>query len=316
VSRHLAFLACVERGKLEAQTILLCRSIRQFGGAYRDAPIYAFQPRRGRDAGERTLAALHELGVVHIPEVLNTDFSEIGTLNKVFVCAYAERILDEPTLVFLDSDTVVIAEPTDLDLPPETDIALRPAASARMNSRGPIDPIDAYWQRVFHDRPLSEVPFVDTELGTRVRAYFSSGLIAVRREAGVFREWEADFRRLMDGGVVPEGAIERMDEIALVPTVVRRYARSRLLDMRYNYLIYRRPILIPPLRVLQLKQLAHIHYRYVFSEPNFLRTVQPALDTACPILQWLERYLPLEDPTVAGDPPSGLTSFEAQTHAH
>ncbi len=103
-------------------------------------PIYAFQPRRGRDAGEQTLAALHELGVVHIPEVLNTTFPTIGTLNKVFVCAYAERILDEPTLVFLDSDTVVIAEPTDLDLPPETDIALRPADSARMNSRGPDRP--------------------------------------------------------------------------------------------------------------------------------------------------------------------------------
>ena len=39
-----------------------------------------------------------------------------------------------------------------------------------------------------------------------------------------------------------------MDEIALVPTVVRRYARSQLLDMRYNYLIYRRPLMIPPLR--------------------------------------------------------------------
>ena len=312
MSHHLAFLACVERGKLEAQTILLCRSIRRFGGAYRDAPIYAFQPRRGRDAGEPTLAALHGLGVVHVSEILNHDFPEYGTFNKVFVCAYAERVLDEPILVFLDSDTVVIAEPTDLDLPPETDLAIRPADSTRLNSRGPIDPIDAYWQRVFHDRALSDVPFVDTELGRRVRAYFSSGLIAVRREAGVFGEWAEDFRRLMDGGIVPENAIERMDEIALVPTVVRRYARSALLDTRYNYLIYKRAILIPPLHLLQLKQLVHIHYRFAFSEPNFLRSVKPPLNTSCPILQWLERYLP-QVPTIAGDSTAALPSFRGRT---
>ena len=92
---NLAFIACVERGRLEDQTILLCRSIRRFGGVYRDAPIYLFQPRPGMDVSERTLAVLCELGAVHISEPLNLDFSDEGTLNKIFVCAYAERVLDE-----------------------------------------------------------------------------------------------------------------------------------------------------------------------------------------------------------------------------
>jgi hypothetical protein len=294
VSRRLAFLACVERGRLEAQTILLCRSIRQFCGAHRDAPIYTFQPRRGRDVDQKTLAALDALGVVWITENLNDEFPDFGTLNKIFVCAYAERALDEPLLVFVDSDTVFIGEPIDLDLPEDTDVALRPGDAIRMNSQGTMDPIDSYWQRVFHDRDLSDVPFVVTELGRRVRAYFSSGIIAVRREAGIFREWEAEFRRLMNGGIVPEGAVDRMDEIALVPTVVRRYARARLLDLRYNYLIYRRPILNEPLRALQLRDIVHIHYRYAFSEPDFLRSIQPPFDAACPILEWLDCYLPLQ----------------------
>jgi hypothetical protein len=59
---------CVERGRLEAQTILLCQSIRRFCGAYRDAPIYAFQPRRGTQASAKTLAALEALGVIYISE--------------------------------------------------------------------------------------------------------------------------------------------------------------------------------------------------------------------------------------------------------
>ena len=162
---NLAFIACVERGRLEDQTILLCRSIRRFGGVYRDAPIYLFQPHPGMDVSERTLAVLCELGAVHISEPLNLDFSDEGTLNKIFVCAYAERVLDESTLVFLDSDTVLIGEPADLALPPGIDIAIRPAHSTRLNSRGPTDPIDAYWQRVFQDRALRDVPFVETELG-------------------------------------------------------------------------------------------------------------------------------------------------------
>ncbi len=174
----LAFIACVERGKLEDQTILLCRSIRRFGGAYRNAPIYVFQPRRQMDVSERTLALLRKLGAMRIAEPLNLDFSDEGTLNKIFVCAYAERVLDEPMLVFLDSDTVVIGEPGDLALPPGIDIAIRPAHSTRLNSQGPADPIDAYWQRVFQDRALREVPIVETELGRCVRAYFSAGLIA------------------------------------------------------------------------------------------------------------------------------------------
>jgi hypothetical protein len=297
VSKDLAFLACLERGKLEDQTVLLCRSIRKFGGAYSRAPIYLFQPRPGMEPSQRTLASLGGLGAVLIRKPLNLEYSDHGTLNKVFVCAYAERILDESILVFLDSDTVVVAEPTELDLPPSTDLALRPADSTHLNSRGLGDPIDMYWRRVLPGNTLEQVPFIITELGRRVRAYFSAGLIAVRREAAIFREWEGDLRRLISDRIVPAGALGRMDEIALVAIVVRRLARLRLLDMRYNYLIYRRSIMIPPLRGLLLNELVHIHYRFAFYKPGFLRSVQPSLGGEGAVSRWLEQHLPLE-PTI------------------
>jgi hypothetical protein len=306
----------VERGKLEAQTILLCRSIRQFGGVYRDAPIYAFQPRRGREAGKSTLAALRALGVVISAVPLNADVSEKGTLNKIFVSSHAEGVLDEPRLVFMDSDTVVIAEPADLDLPPGVDVAVRPADSTRLNSVGPGDPMEAYWRRVFHDHPMDEVPFVSTELGRRVRAYFSAGLIAVRREAGLFREWEDRFRYLVSRGIVLEGALGRMDEVALIATVVPRFDRARLLDHRYNYLIFKRPTMIPLLRGLPLHELVHLHYRSAFYAPGFLKSVRPPFDPECPIFQWLERHLPLDrtimEPVAR---PQDLV-YGAETHAH
>ena len=54
----LVFVACVEPGRLEAQTVLLCRSIRRFAGRHRDARIVAVQPRRGGELRPDTRSAL------------------------------------------------------------------------------------------------------------------------------------------------------------------------------------------------------------------------------------------------------------------
>ena len=58
----LAFVACIESGPLEDQTILLCRSIRRFAGRFRDAPIYTFQPRAGTAIARETLDVLNQWG--------------------------------------------------------------------------------------------------------------------------------------------------------------------------------------------------------------------------------------------------------------
>src|SRR5215471_840508 len=299
----LAFLACVERGNLENQTKLLCRSIRRYAGQYRHAPIHTFQPRHGTEISAETLVVLNELGVVHHTARLNTAYPDYGVGNKVFVCAWAEANLREDVLVFLDSDTIMIGEPTDLDLPAGIDAAVRPADSLPLNSTGPGDPMDGYWRQMYAICGLENEPFVETELGRRVRAYFSAGLIAVRRSAGLFRQWEADFRRLVQLGHLPEATgMSRMDEVALAATLVRVFERLRLLDGRYNYLIYRRHRLKSPWREAALAQLVHVHYRTFFNKPDFLRSLQPPLDPTEEIVRWLDQYLPFEPITYAPQP--------------
>lgn len=290
----LAFLLCVENGRLEEEAKLLCRSIRRFGGRHGDAAIHTFQPRRGRAITGSTRRALEELGVVHHDEVLNDELPALGTLNKVFVCARAEEILREDVLVFLDSDTVVINEPEALDLPEGIDAAARPAESVALNSAGPDDPRDRYWRELDRIFGLAEVPFVETELGNRVRAFFSAGLIAVRRGAGLFRSWIADFRRLIHRPHVPEGCLHRMDEVALAATLIRSFGRVRVLDGRYNYLIYRRSRMPAPWRAAGLENLIHLHYRQCFHAPGYLRALDPPFDPTGATFQWLERQLPLE----------------------
>lgn len=299
MSASLAFLLCVEGGRLEEEALLLCRSIRRSGGRYQGAAIHTFQPRRGHSIGAATRTALEELGAVHHTEVLNDELPALGTLNKVFVCARAEEVLSEDVLVFLDSDTVLVGEPGDLDLPAGVDAAVRPAESVALNSSGPDDPRDGYWRELFRLLDLRGRPFVETELGNRVRAFFSAGLVAVRRGAGLFRSWLADFWRLVRRPHVPEGCMHRMDEVALAATLLRVFDRVRVLDGRYNYLIYRRSRMPAPWREVGLDRLVHLHYRQCFHAPGYLRTLDPPFDPAGETFQWLERQLPLA-PLFAG----------------
>lgn len=290
-----AFIACVERGALEQQTLLLCRSLRRYGGRYASAPFYTFSPRRGRAPCRHTLDALATLGAEHNDEELNREHADYGYGNKLLVSAWAEENLREDVLVFIDSDTVITGEPSELDLPEGFDAAARPADSVFMNSTGPAHPMDAYWRKVYDLFRLGREPFVETELGRRVRAYFSSGLVAARRGAGLFRRWREDFLRLVEAGCIPEETgMSRMDEVSLAVTLSRAFERVRILDDRYNYLLFKRDQLARPWRDAQLEELVHVHYRRCFHTPGYLRAVKPPLETTGEVVRWLERHLPLE----------------------
>lgn len=295
MSPSLAFLACVEAGRLESQALLLCRSIRRFGGRYAGAALHTFQPRRGPALAARTLAGLRELGAVHHQEILNEELARCGPANKVFACAWAEERLAEEVLVFLDSDTVMTGEPAELDLPPGIVAAARPAESSALNSTGPGDPRDAYWRDLYAELGLAAEPYVETELGNRVRAFFSAGLVAARREEGLFRRWRETLLRLVrEGRVHPEGGLDRMDEVALAAALVPVFERVRVLDPRYNYLIYRRARLAGSWPRARLEDLVHLHYRSCFHHPGYLGGVEPPLDLEGEVGRWLAPHLPLE----------------------
>src|SRR5205814_10548576 len=88
--------------------------------------------------------------------------------------------------------------PTALTLPAGRDAAVRPVSRGRWASTGPGDPNEAYWLDLYRICGIPARPMVRTAVeGVPVRAYFNSGLVAVRRVAGLFRQWEADFLRLV-----------------------------------------------------------------------------------------------------------------------
>lgn len=295
----LALLLCVEAGRLESQACLLVESLRTFGGPRADLPVHAFAPRPGHGPSDDTAARLAELGVTLHREALNRDFPDYPIGNKIFVCAEAERQLDAEVLVFADSDTIFTGCPDELDLPADVDAAARPVDRRNRGSTGPGDPADEYWTTLATLLSVPGAPMVRTVVEDEpIRAYFNAGLVAARRRAGVFAEWEADFRRLMAAGHVPRsGVLNNMDQLALAGTLGRRFERVRILSDRYNYPLGKRPLLAAPLGDCQLADLVHVHYHRWFHRRDFLGLTRPRLAAEDPVVHWLASRLPLE-PTI------------------
>ena len=297
MSPSVAFLLCVERGFLEDQALLLVRSIRRYGGRFRQTPVYAFQPRVGSAVTDHTSGLLRELGAVHVTERLNARFADYPIANKIFAAAWAETTLDADILVFLDSDTFFAREPTALTLPAGRDAAVRPVSRARWASTGPGDPNEAYWLDLYRICGIPARPMVRTAVeGVPVRAYFNSGLVAVRRVAGLFRQWQADFLRLVAHEHLPsDRSWQFMDQMALAATLGRVFDRVLVLDPTYNYPLPARPRLPSELATLQLDDLVHVHYHSLFRDADALRRLSPPVDLERDVPSWLAQFLPLRD---------------------
>lgn len=198
-----SFVLCIEDNAIREQALLLCESIRRFGGRHRDAPILAFSPRPGMGIDSQTRLRLDSLRVRYLDLPLNTDCPEYGSANRVFAAAWAEAHCDTDFVVVLDSDTVFLGEPV---MPVGTDIAVRPVDAKGSATSGPGDCFEGYWKGLADlcGASLDRLPFVQTTIGgERIRASYNGGLIIARRQSGLLGRWAELFRRSVRLGMKP-----------------------------------------------------------------------------------------------------------------
>ena len=198
-----SFVLCIENNAIRDQALLLCASIRRFGGRYRRAPILAFAPRPGLGVDVATRRALTAMNVQYVDEPLNTYCPEYGSANRVFAAAWAEAQCDSEFIVVLDSDTVFLDEP---ELPREADVAVRPVDSKGSATRGPGDPFEDYWTKLaaIGGTSIERLPYLYTTIsGERIRASYNGGLIVARREKGILTRWADLFAASVSAGIRP-----------------------------------------------------------------------------------------------------------------
>lgn len=307
---EVAFLICVEANRLEPQALLLCESLRRFGGRYRYAPILAVSPRPTLALGPEAQAELETLGVTYVVEPLNQTGSPYGTINRIVAGAWAEEVSPRPYLVLLDTDTLLVREP-ELE---RADVGVRPVDVKGSASSGSGDPLDLYWARLCEIGGLdpARLPIVATSIdGVAIRASYNGGFTVVRRELGILRRTKEIFFAAQAEGLRPlagrglnvlastgfvgpeASAWWGSSQAALSIAIWSATADVHTYDERYNIPLH---ILTDPGRSWPMAQgfipvLLHYHY---LAEPEYREPFRRVLRrVGCPpaVVEWIEDRL-------------------------
>ncbi len=309
---EIAFLICVEANRLEPQALLLCESIRTFGGPYRNAPILAVSPRPELAIGPEAQARLAALGVTYAVEPLNETGSSYGAINRIVAGAWAEELSSRPYLVLLDTDTLFAGEPVFV----RADAGARPVDVKGAASSGPGDPQDAYWARICALGGLdpSRLPRITTTIDkVPIRASYNSGFTVVRRDLGILRKTRETFFASLQEDLRPR--IGTPDEIlastgfvgreasewwgssqaALSVAIWSRTSDVHVYDERYNIPLHN---LVDPGRSWptgrRFKPVL-LHYHYLAEAPyqTHFRHVLNRIGCPSGVVRWIEDRLPL-----------------------
>lgn len=314
-----SFILSVERGKLEAQAIFLVESLRRFGGAYADCPVYAVSPRPARQMGRDTRRALAALGAETIIEDLIWRHETYGTVARIAVSAWAERNLTSEILVALDDDLFFAGEP-DFSLP-ESDFMARPVDVKEMCTTGTDDPYDPYWRAIaaLTDVDYDKIDWVETSIEhIRVKASYNGGMIAVRRSAGLFQATESVFRAIQENDLSPyqPGQKEIFSSIGLAGAeasrwwgssqaafslaTTRKQARGMIALPTYNVPIHLAGYARYVGEQVTLKDAVLVHYHWLLEQESIKQNplLDEDWDTLRPdVLSWLKSKTPLRKPS-------------------
>ena len=307
------FVLCIEDNAIRDQALLLCESIRRFGGRYRDAPIVAIAPRPGLGVSRQIILRLEAMNVEYVEAPLNTVCPEYGSANRVFAAAWVEARVRSEWIVVLDSDTVFVGEP---ELPATADVAVRPVDSKGSASTGPDDPFDDYWMQLaaIQGVPLDCLPFVwTTDRSHQVRASYNGGLVVVRREKGILTAWAELFARSIAAGLKPwrGSSLNVFASTGFVGVAASQYwgsnqaaAALAIWSITQNVLHYPDSYNVPLHLLLERADLAaaprtlplvHLHYHWLFTEDYHRRALAllRGLGARPEQVDWLAARLPL-----------------------
>jgi hypothetical protein len=306
MSVPIAFILCTEGGALEPESLLMVESFRKYTGKFKDAPLYSFQVRDKNDVSAKTIAKLTAFGVNHQKVVLNTKYPDYPLANKPLLCAYAEQTIDADILVFLDSDLVFFSEPTEFLLPPEYDIGIRPEHHQMIGSIGSDDPNEAYWLRLYNIAGVKNIDrFVTTTVDQkRIRAFWNSGVVAARRNRGIFTAWKHTIEQLLEVGTNITKENWYYEQSALSATICATTDKVFNFSPGYNYPVHSHNAMPATERLSRMEDIVCIHdhlfrpRKEAYRERTWVKTLKrmKEFDRSTPKYKWLYDYLRQHNP--------------------
>ncbi|MCB1089890.1 MAG: hypothetical protein KDL87_00060 [Verrucomicrobiae bacterium] len=179
------FVLCVESGPLETQTIMAVESLRRWGGRFSGCPVLAITPRNGAPLTRSTMAAFDRLGVAWHRFHAVHDAPWYGPMNKPAALDHAERLAKSETVVWMDSDVIVIAEPGELELAADEEFAALPGSRIYDLATDGVNEHEPFWRATleWHGVSEAEYPRIPGHPGEdrAVRMYWQGGVFSYRR---------------------------------------------------------------------------------------------------------------------------------------
>ena len=294
---EVTFVVCVESGAYESMAVLMVESLRRFGGRLAAAPVLAITPRLGPGLARSTRRRLAELDVTCV-RTWHVRRAWFNFYPKVWALEDAERLATTESVVYVDSDILFLAEPTEFLLPSGAVVAACARDDGIVGISGPADRYAEPWRRACTAVGLAveELPWVDPEDGSpRIRYYLNAGIVVVRRGADVTTRWlastEAMFRYRVDFGPWRE---QFHEQVALGLTIVRFGLPYRLLSWSHNYGID--SSFPDALESDELSRVVVLHYHDQLRPEHWSHTVERLREVHPRVAAWLETRSPIVDP--------------------
>ena len=242
---NLAFVTYLQRDDQEYSAAMLVDSIRRWGGAYANCPIYVVLA-----LPERTGFRLKSKNVNFLPLALSDSARFCPFAAKAFAAAEVEKITAGKvgTLVWLDPETIILGPPKEYDLKKGSAAAVAPVTFIN-TGQAESEPVDTYWGPIYKkcNLDLKKIFTVETFVDRKkVRAWLNCGMFSVRPERGLLREWAKILDEFINDQEYQRSAItDRIHRTFLHQAVISTLIVARLerqeihmLSKAYNYPLF------------------------------------------------------------------------------
>ena len=233
----------------QTDSLLLMRSIRDFGGGFSEEPILCLYPESERGLPDAFMDKAKQLKAEIQP------FAPDNAIRNWFAdhacaAAFAESHAQENSslLVWLSPNAVVVQEPSAFLLSQDVSLGYRPVHHALIGSRSEEE-LDPFWKLIYelcgtpHNRAFPMKTHVED---VRVRPYFNAGFLVVRPDRQLLREWKQLFASLVSDPRLESFYVKdrRYDifvhQALLSGLILHKFSREEICELppTYNYPVH------------------------------------------------------------------------------
>ena len=181
-------------------SVILAESMRMFAGKYRHSPFWIMIPDEVKAVKDKVNEIDKSLNIIFKKFKTPTKALDFVIARKVFAASKAEQdaIGKTEVLVWMDKDTVFLNEPGDFYLNEGINFGYKPVMHRLIGSLY-NKPLDTYWSRVYKLLSVKKKSVFSMQTpadNVLIRPYFNAGLLVVRPEKKIFKNWALNFIKL------------------------------------------------------------------------------------------------------------------------